>query len=83
MPRNRGMPIGAPLPERSRDRINFGKLADSQVAFLQTVEWHLEAWHDDGERLRTVWPTIKKFGRWFSSEWPIIGWEFIKPSVDR
>lgn len=64
---------------RERGRIDFGKLDDSQIAFLESTPWHLEAWYGDGERLRVVYPEIGMTSRWFSSEWKPVPYEFIRP----
>ena len=60
--------------------IRFGKLTDQNIAFLECVEWHLEAWPYDDDRLRVVYPGLKQRSRWFSRSWASIGWDFIKPS---
>lgn len=66
-----------------RQRIRLAPLTDQQAAFLETVEWHLEAWPNDPDRVRTVWPTLGQYGRWFSREWPQITWDFFKPSQEK
>ncbi len=62
--------------------IDFGKLTDPQIAFLESVGWHLEAHPGDEERLRTVFPSLGQAGRWFSARWPVIAWDYVRPSVD-
>jgi hypothetical protein len=62
--------------------INFGALTDSQIAFLESVPWHLESHPGDDEKLRTVFPSIHQAGRWFSARWPTVAWDFIRPSVN-
>jgi hypothetical protein len=64
----------------TRETIDFGKLTDQQTAFLECVEWHLEAFPGDVDRLRVVYPTIKAVSRWFSRNWKPITWDFIRPS---
>ena len=64
--------------------INFGKLTDQQIAFMESVPWHLEQWGEEPahRRLRTVFPSLSQTGRWFSDEWPVVPWEFVRPSVE-
>jgi hypothetical protein len=69
-----------PARTAPRSGINFGRLTDSQVGFLETVPWHLEGWFGDDSRLRVVYPSLGMTSRWFSREWPVIGWEFIRPA---
>lgn len=63
--------------------ISFGKLTDSQIAFLETNKWHLEqlGCGAAGDRtLRTVFPDLKMVGRWFSDNWDVVAWDFVKPT---
>jgi hypothetical protein len=64
-----------------RQPIRLAKLTDLQADYVESVPFFLEAWPDDPDRLRTVWPTIGQAGRWFSREWPKVSWDFFKPSV--
>ncbi len=72
----------APTPPAEKRPINFGVLTDQQIAFLEATPWHLEAWSDDDNRLRTVWPQLKMFGRWFSTfQGQPVPWHLIVPST--
>ena len=74
-------PIGSPLNEEFKVRpITLEKLTDKQADTLEFVPWHLEAWHDDINRLRVVLDDgSNRKGPWFSSFWEKIAWKQFWP----